>query len=116
MNHVTAVALVALMAAVSLGPVLHAGVGHDTDCDPVVVVHDESQHRFAAPNIDPDVLPAAEHCVVCHLFRGSRNSETAWNEGGRDLQVALVARLADNSLVGAQTAAPLPARAPPTRS
>jgi hypothetical protein len=102
--------LVFLTAWLSVAPALHGG-GHDQDCDPAVVVHDESQHGVAAASTDRD--HTGDHCVACHLFRSSRHA-VAWKfvpqalaDSGLTLQV--VARAADGREI-----VPLPARAPPS--
>ena len=65
-------ALIAVMAGVSLAPLLHAGTGHDIDGRPVMFVHDASQHRFSRTPAADTTLPADDHCILCHLTRGPR--------------------------------------------
>ena len=107
----TAHVLLLALSVTTLGPALH-GV-HDTDCDPVVVVHDESQHHFAAaPRSDNGVTPG-EHCVACHFHRTSRGP-VSWVPTG--LQALTSGNLLNHSagrLVAAPAASPQPARAPP---
>ena len=44
----------------------HAG-GDDPGCNPVLVHHDDSAHRFSsAPT---QTAPAADHCYICHSLR-----------------------------------------------
>lgn len=106
-------ALVALMAGVSLAPILHSGVGHDPDCEPVIVVHDAAQHRFSAPPSGLDELPSGEHCLVCHLVRSHRSSAAMEVLRTHDLAVSLVGCVVDRSFAGTAAVTPLPARAPP---
>ena len=109
-RHTARVLLLAL-SVTTLGPALHGA--HDTDCDPVVVVHDESQHHFArASTGDSDVTPG-EHCLACHFLRTSRGP-VSWEPTG--LHVLTSGNLlyhSDGQLVAAPTARPQPARAPP---
>ncbi len=109
-------ALVALLVGVSLGPVVHEGVGHDTDCDPILVLHDAGQHRIGAAPATGDTLPQTDHCVVCHLFRSSRSSDSSSGVVQRDVETSLVARTDTAAAVTPPSAVPLPARAPPARS
>lgn len=105
-------ALVVLMTALSIAPLVHAGDTHDTDCEPVVVVHDESQHRFAAwPQATP--FPSEEHCVLCHLFRISRVSQDAAAVDACDPATLELGVPRDDYRVSAAAIVPLPARAPP---
>jgi hypothetical protein len=109
-------ALVALQLGVSLGPVLHEGVGHDTDCEPILVLHDAGQHRIGAARASTDALPQGDHCVVCHLFRGSRSSDSSSGVVQRDIETSLVACTDTAAALTPSIAVPLPARAPPARS
>ena len=104
-----------LTVGLSLGPILHAGVGHDTDCDPVVVVHDSSQHAFASgKTAQTDSLPSHDHCVTCHLFRISRASqETSVVHAGAQA-VRTLATPGENFRLSDPASIPLHARAPPT--
>jgi hypothetical protein len=102
-------ALILLTAWLSVAPVLHGG-GHDPDCDPAVLVHDESQHRLTSASTGAS--SPADHCVACHLFRSSRHAGS-WRYvplglDGRSLDSQL-----DTAAVTTRTALPLPARAPP---
>lgn len=116
LRRTTAKALIVLTASLSLGPILHAGVGHDTDCDPVVVAHDASQHAFAStrPAVN-ETLPSHHHCVTCHLFRISRLSPEAATVHACEATRAL-APPENNFLLSAPVSIPLPARAPPAAS
>ena len=102
--------LVALSVA-TLGPVLHRA--HDDSCDPVVVLHDASQHHVqAAPSSDRGG-PVNDHCVACHFARASRGP-AAWELSGASVLAAgVILYHRDGQLVGAPSASPLPARAPP---
>jgi hypothetical protein len=108
----TAYLLLLALSVTTLGPVLH-GV-HDTDCDPVVIVHDESQHQFAAPSSNAGAARGGDHCVACHFLRTSRGP-VSWEPSG--LHVLTSGTLlfhSDGQLVAAPSASPTPARAPPT--
>jgi hypothetical protein len=114
LRRITARALVVLTASLSLGPILHAGVGHDTDCDPVVVVHDPSQHAFASTRpAGGEALPSHDHCVTCHLFRISRLSPEAAAVHACE-SIRALAPPEKNFLLSTPVAVPLPARAPPS--
>jgi hypothetical protein len=106
--------LVALTVGVSLEPMLHGDAGHDSHFP--VELHDASQHRFTAPPTDADPLHESEHCVVCHLFRQSRNSDSRTVDADVDLRAVFVPVTDDLALLAAGSAVPLPARAPPVRS
>ena len=106
--------LVALAVVVSLEPMLHSDAGHDPHF--AIEPHDASQHRFAAPQPDEDPLHGAEHCVICHLFRHSRSSESRVVDTDVELRGVLVSRVDDPGRPAAGSALPLPARAPPARS
>jgi len=103
--------LVALSVS-ALGPVAH-GV-HEDDCDPVFVVHDETQHRFQAALPDSDGRPGAEdHCVACHFARSSRGP-VSWEPSGlAALDSGVLLYHSDGELTATPSASPLPARAPP---
>jgi hypothetical protein len=105
-------ALIVLTASLSLGPILH-GAGHDADCDPIVVVHDSSQHAFRSTEpAESDALPSHDHCVTCHLFRISRLSPEASPVHATD-SVRALAPPDKNFLLSDPASIPLPARAPP---
>jgi hypothetical protein len=106
--------LAALTVMVSLEPLLHADDGHDPHF--AIVVHDASAHRFTAPPPDADPLHGSEHCVVCHLFRQSRNTDSRLVDDDVQLRAVLVAGAGDVGRPSAGSALPLPARAPPARS
>ena len=108
--------LIAMTIAVAFGPALHPDLGHDRDCDPIVVVHDAAQHQFTAVPRDAEQLPADEHCVVCHQFRVSRELQSAHSLGVDD-PVARGHHLPADNRVALSPAGPtLPARAPPVLS
>lgn len=106
--------LVALTVVVSLEPVLHGDAGHDPHF--AIELHDASQHRFTAPPDKTAPLHGTEHCVVCHLFRQSRNSDSRLVDGDVELRSVLVAAADEFARPASAAAAPLPARAPPARS
>lgn len=106
--------LVALTVAVSLEPVLHGDSGHDPHF--AIELHDATQHRFTAPPADADPLHGADHCVVCHLFRHSRSSDSRIVDADIPLRSVRVAGGDDVARLVAGAALPLPARAPPARS
>ena len=103
--------LLVALSVTTLGPALH-GV-HDTDCEPVVVFHDASQHHFDAaptPNEEPG---AADHCVACHFLRTSRGP-VSWEPSGlQPLTSGGLLHDADGRLVAPPSVSPQPARAPP---
>lgn len=102
-----------LTAALSLGPILHAGAGHDRECDTLVVVHDPSQHAFTSPEVtESETFPSHDHCVTCHLFRISRLSPEASTVHACESARAL-APPENNFLLSDPVSIPLPARAPP---
>jgi hypothetical protein len=113
LRRLTASTLVVLTAGLSLGPMLHAGDGHDAECDPLVVVHDPSQHAFGSRDVaDTETLPSHDHCVTCHLFRISRLSpETSAVHASESVRA--LAPPENNFLLSAPVSIPLPARAPP---
>ena len=106
--------LVALTVGVSLEPVLHGDAGHDPHF--AIELHDASQHRFTAPPDADDPLHGSDHCVVCHLFRQSRNSDSRIIDVNIELRAVFAPVTDDLALLAAGSAVPLPARAPPSRS
>lgn len=108
----TARLLLLTLSVTTLGPVLH-GV-HDTACEPVFVIHDESQHHFQAAIPNAVDGRAADHCVACHFVRTSRGP-VSWEPAGLH-SFASGQRLfhSDGQLAAAPSASPRPARAPPT--
>lgn len=108
-----ATVLVALTFAVSLEPVLHGDAGHDPHF--AIALHDESQdHVTALP--DDSRRQGAEHCVVCHLFRQNRGSDSRVVDVDVELAAVLISRSDDPGRPAAGCAVLLPARAPPARS
>jgi hypothetical protein len=98
------------LGVTAFGPSLHDV--HDIDCDPPVVVHDESQHRFdAAPETGRPF--EGDHCVACHFHRSSRGAASLEVSGLHVLQASGVASPADGALTASPAGAPRPARAPP---
>ncbi len=112
-RRLVASVLVALTVVVSLEPVIHGEANHDPHF--AIEVHDASQHRFTAPP-SADPLHGSEHCVVCHLFRQTRNSDSRIIDADIELGAVLVSRPDDLARLVAGSAVPLPARAPPARS
>ena len=109
LRRITARALVVLTAGLSLGPILHAGVDHDT----LVVVHDSSQHAFASTKpAATETLPSHDHCVTCHLFRISRLAPESTPVHACE-SVRALAPPEKNFLLSDPVSIPLPARAPP---
>lgn len=108
--RVSARLLLVALGVATLGPVLH-GV-HDSDCDPVVVVHDASQHHFAATSSGTNG-PTGDHCIACHFLRTPRGP-VAWEPSGlHALSSGNLQFHCDGQLVAAPCASPQPARAPP---
>jgi hypothetical protein len=109
--HASARVLLLALSVTALGPIAH-GV-HDDECDPVFVIHDQSQHHVQAATAGRDELPA-DHCVACHFARSSRGP-VAWEPSGLTaLDPGVLLYYRDGQLRAAPSAAPLPARAPPT--
>ena len=106
--------LTALTMALSLEPVLHGDAAHDPHF--AIEVHDGSQHHFTAPPPAGDPFHGAEHCVVCHLFRHSRSSDSRVVDADIELRAVFVPVTDDLALLAAGSAVQLPARAPPDRS
>src|SRR5688500_3578702 len=105
--------LVLALSLGAFGPLLHGA--HAEDCEPLFVVHDETAHHFQAASPDATPLAAGEHCVACHFARSSRGP-VSWEPSG--LTSFVSGNLLTNSdphRVAVLFAAPLPARAPPTR-
>jgi hypothetical protein len=98
------------LSVTTFGPVVHGA--HDDQCDPVVVLHDASQHHVQAP-LQDDAIPGGDHCVACHFARASRGP-AAWEPSGLTaLTAGVLLYHHDGQLIAAPSAAPLPARAPP---
>ena len=106
--------LVALTVAVALEPLFHSDAGHDPHF--AIEVHDASQHRFTAPPPDAGPLHGGDHCVVCHLFRHTRNTDSRLVDADLKPRVVLVSGTDYAGRLAAGSAVPLPARAPPVRS
>jgi hypothetical protein len=102
-----------LLVAVSvsaLGPVAHEI--HIDDCDPVFVLHDETQHHVQARQTGSDQR-AGEHCLACHFARSSRGPASWEPTGLMALDPGVLLYHSDGDLRASPSAAPLPARAPP---
>jgi hypothetical protein len=106
--------LVALTVTMALEPLLHSDAGHDPHF--AIELHDASQHRFTATPSDADPLHGSGHCVVCHLFRHSRNSDSRLVDADLQPRAVLASRTDEAGPIAAGSAVPLPARAPPVRS
>lgn len=106
-------ALVAWLGFIALGPMVHDGLGHDPDW-PALVLHDSSQHQVNGAS--PRPLPGGEHCPVCHLFCGSRYTETPSVHVETTLGQSFAPRADEDARLIAPPAAALAARAPPARS
>ena len=106
--------LVALTFAVALEPLFHSDAGHDPHF--AIEVHDASQHRFTAPPPDAGPLQGSEHCVVCHLFRHTRNSDSRLIDADLRPRAVLLSGIDAGGHLTAGSALRLPARAPPVRS
>lgn len=107
--RVSARVLLVALSVSALGPAAHDV--HDDDCDPVIVLHDESQHHVQAP-ASPDEL-AADHCVACHFARSSRGPASWERSGLMALDRGVLLYHSDGELRAAPSASPRPARAPP---
>ena len=99
------------LSVTTLGPVLH-GV-HDTDCDPLVVFHDESEHRFAAATPDDGGTGSGGHCVACHFLRTSRGPASWEPNGLQALQSGSLLLHSDGQILATPSTSPQPSRAPP---
>ena len=110
LRRATAHVLLLVLSVTTVGPILHDA--HDEELQPVVVVHDESEHHFQSAPSTPDT-GATHHCVACHFVRSSHGA-ASWEPMGL---VALAAseRLAnsDGLFVAAAFSSRRPARAPP---
>lgn len=107
--RVTARLLLLAVSVTTVGPVLH-GV-HDADCDPVVVLHDERQHHFAA--LSDEDGSGAEHCVACHFVRSSRGPASRETRAPQAAVAGALRRASDGQLPAAIGGSPQPSRAPP---
>jgi hypothetical protein len=78
LRHSRNLALFALLVIggsvpVSIAALLHEGA--DDECQPILVLHDESAHRIGASR---GSVPAdSQHCVVCHWFQSVQTPATA---------------------------------------
>jgi hypothetical protein len=107
--RVAARTLLLALSVMMLGPVVHGA--HDDQCDPVVVVHDASQHHVQAPASSSSA--PGDHCVACHFARASRGF-ASWEPSGLTAFAAGVLMYHhDGQLIAAPSSVPLPARAPP---
>jgi hypothetical protein len=70
--HASRIATTAILTLAVLGvsaAVPHQDDCHDLACQPLVVEHDASAHRFTSPETPAD---HALHCLVCHWARAFR--------------------------------------------
>ena len=102
-------ALLVSLSVAALGPVLHDA--HGDRCDPPLVVHDARQHHIQSAQ--PGDTRSEDHCVACHFARASRGP-AAWEASGLTTLVDVGLSVdVERPVVGALSAARLPARAPP---
>jgi hypothetical protein len=113
-RQITCAILVLWMGLITLGPMLHDGLGHDKDWTPVLVQHDASHHRIDNPAFPP--LGHEDHCVVCHLFCASRHPATPSTAVHAAVRLSYVVPIDDAAELVASAIVPLPARAPPAHS
>lgn len=103
--------LIVLTTWLSLVPVLH---GDDAGCNPTIVVHDQSQHRFTATSPNGNAPAADDHCLACHLFRSSRSADPGkFVPQGVDAGSLIV--IVAGELIVTRAAVRLPGRAPPSQ-
>ena len=105
--------LIAVVALFATMPVTVSSLLHDDRddvfCNPAVVVHDQSAHRYSAPAPAPS---ESEHCVLCHALQSLRAVQSS---------VRFIPALADGGRLSSASTAPVqarctnsqPARAPP---
>ena len=109
LTRTVAAALVVLVCggAIDWG---HVG-GDDADCNVVVVPHDHTAHRFAAP--PSGGAPTADHCYICHSLRLLHVALAARQERAAvDLQRAQVGDAFD-AIATWRVGVTLSSRAPP---
>lgn len=107
--------LIAVLAAVSVGPLVHADDCHDAACE-VAVVHDHAQHKFSASAAPEQQSHPDFHCIACHWVRVVRGP-LGWvrldaprlREAGRLID-------APAPHISSSSSLPLPARAPPAHA
>jgi hypothetical protein len=91
----------------------HAG-GDDPDCNPVLVHHDHTAHRFSSQPAPRG--PAADHCYICHSLRLLHTGLTARAAAVvQDSHTGGVYRPSP-LVVGADLTIAQPSRAPPVLS
>jgi hypothetical protein len=106
----TAHVLLLALSVTTVGPALHEA--HDEELQPVVVVHDESEHHFQAAPSTADT-GTSHHCVACHFVRASYGPASWVAAGLVPLAAGVRLTQADGPFVAAAFASPRPARAPP---
>ncbi len=104
-------ALVVALSVTTLGPILH-GL-HAEACEPPLVLHDASQHRFSSVPANPIEPATPDHCVACHLQRTSHNPELLNSPAQPVLKASGIRRPVDQVFAADPASLPLPARAPP---
>jgi hypothetical protein len=101
-----------LAGLVSLGA---SGWGHtgwdDPACDPVLVHHDHSAHRFQSGTLP--LTPPADHCLLCHSQRSLRTGLVAAHTSITDGVQTATVPVADTVLSARLFASHAPSRAPP---
>lgn len=110
-RHAAARLLVAALSVSTFGPALHAQ--HDTDCAPLVILHDEHQHHVQAAADWPGPGQDADHCVACHFARSSRGPVSWEVTGLLGLESFRCVAAGEERFHPRLAAAPRPARAPP---
>ena len=111
--HASARVLLVALSVSALGPLAHDV--HRDDCEPAFVMHDETQHHVQAA-VPPQSESREDHCVACHFARSSRGP-ASWEPSGLcALDPGVLLYHSDGELRGSPSAAPLPARAPPSRA
>jgi hypothetical protein len=109
----TARVLVLALSVTTLGPLLHGA--HDRDFAPVLVLHDESQHHFQAASSRAQGLDT-DHCIACHFVRSPRGAASWQLSGVHSFTASPLLSQSDGPRIASLIAAPLPARAPPSRA
>jgi hypothetical protein len=78
LRHSRNLALIALLVItgsvpVSISALLHEG--GDDECQPILVLHDESAHRIGASRGSAPADP--QHCIICHWLQSVQTPVTA---------------------------------------
>lgn len=102
--------MVVALVTSSAAPLAHTFDRHELDgYEPMLVVHDASQHRIAA---DPHTIENADHCAACHLARAFSSSGLEVTAAPA-LSVGVHLTHASACVPIAQLDLRVPARAPP---